>query len=76
MAAQDVAGLDLLQGGGNVPQCTHHRLAPETAGALAREPRVLGIKDSAGDFAVFLGYLAIRRVQPVFRVLQGRLRYN
>jgi 4-hydroxy-tetrahydrodipicolinate synthase len=55
----------------NIPQATHHVLAPETVAALAREPRVLGIKDSAGDFAVFLRYVAVRRERPAFRVLQG-----
>jgi 4-hydroxy-tetrahydrodipicolinate synthase len=55
----------------NIPQCTHQVLAPETVAALAREPRILGIKDSAGDFAVFLRYLAIRQERPAFRVLQG-----
>ena len=34
----------------NIPQCTHHRLSAETIAALAREARVLGMKDSAGDF--------------------------
>ena len=55
----------------NIPQCTHHVLAAETVATLARDRRVLGIKDSAGDFAVFLGYLGVRRAQPAFRVLQG-----
>ena len=56
----------------NIPQCTHHVLAPATVAALAQDPRVLGIKDSAGDFEAFLGYLAAkrRRAEP-FRVLQG-----
>jgi 4-hydroxy-tetrahydrodipicolinate synthase len=55
----------------NIPQCTHHVLAPATVGALAADRRVLGIKDSAGDFQAFLGFLAVRRAQPAFRVLQG-----
>ena len=55
----------------NIPQCTHHVLAPATVHALAREPRVLGIKDSAGDFGAFQGYLAAKRERPDFRVLQG-----
>jgi 4-hydroxy-tetrahydrodipicolinate synthase len=46
-------------------------LAPGTAAVLAREPRILGIKDSAGDFQAFLHFLAIRESQPAFRVLQG-----
>ncbi len=55
----------------NIPQCTHHVLAPGTVAALARDGRVLGIKDSAGDFAVFLRYVAVRAARPAFRVLQG-----
>jgi 4-hydroxy-tetrahydrodipicolinate synthase len=55
----------------NIPQCTHHVLAADTVGRLAREPRVLGIKDSAGDFEAFQKLLAIKRERPHFRVLQG-----
>jgi len=55
----------------NIPQSTHQVLAPEIVAALAREPRILGIKDSAGDFQVFLRYLAVRQEQAAFRVLQG-----
>lgn len=55
----------------NIPQATHHVLAPETVATLAREHRVLGIKDSAGDFAAFQQLLALRRREPAFRVLQG-----
>jgi 4-hydroxy-tetrahydrodipicolinate synthase len=55
----------------NIPQATGHVLAPETVAALAGEPRVLGIKDSAGDLATFQQLLAIRQRRPTFRVLQG-----
>jgi 4-hydroxy-tetrahydrodipicolinate synthase len=55
----------------NIPQCTHHTLAPALVDRLAREPRVLGIKDSAGDFEAFQQLLAIKRRRPDFRVLQG-----
>jgi len=55
----------------NIPQCTHQTLSPETVATLARDARVLGIKDSAGDFEVFQGFLAIKRHRPDFRVLQG-----
>jgi 4-hydroxy-tetrahydrodipicolinate synthase len=55
----------------NIPQCTHQVLAPPTVAALARDDRVLGMKDSAGDFAHFLRYLAVREARPAFRVLQG-----
>jgi 4-hydroxy-tetrahydrodipicolinate synthase len=55
----------------NIPQCTHHVLAPATVAALAGDERVLGIKDSAGDFAEFQRFLAVRESRPAFRVLQG-----
>ena len=55
----------------NIPQCTHHTLAAETVAALARDRRVLGIKDSAGDFHLFQQFLAVKRERPDFRVLQG-----
>jgi dihydrodipicolinate synthase/N-acetylneuraminate lyase len=55
----------------NIPQSTHHVLPASTVAALARDSRVLGIKDSAGDFSAFLRYLAIRHARPEFRVLQG-----
>jgi 4-hydroxy-tetrahydrodipicolinate synthase len=55
----------------NIPQCTHNLIAPETAAALARDPRVIGIKDSAEDKAAFRRFLEIREQRPAFRVLQG-----
>jgi 4-hydroxy-tetrahydrodipicolinate synthase len=55
----------------NIPQCTHHTLAPATVERLARDRRVLGIKDSAGDFAAFQALLAVKGARPDFRVLQG-----
>src|SRR5712692_1750480 len=55
----------------NIPQCTHHTLAPATVAALARDRRILGIKDSAGDFHAFQQFLAVKRERPDFRVLQG-----
>jgi len=48
----------------NIPQCTHHTLAADTVRALARDARVLGIKDSAGDFLAFQGFLAVKRERP------------
>lgn len=56
----------------NIPQCTHAILAADTVAALARDPRVLGMKDSAGDFLTFQRYLAVKRERPDFRVLQGQ----
>ena len=55
----------------NIPQCTHQVLAPATVADLARDGRVLGIKDSAGDFVAFQAFLAVKATRPDFRVLQG-----
>jgi dihydrodipicolinate synthase/N-acetylneuraminate lyase len=55
----------------NIPQCTHQLLAPATVDALARDSRVLGIKDSAGDFVAFQAFLAVKAARADFRVLQG-----
>ena len=55
----------------NIPQATHHTLSPATVRLLARHQRVLGIKDSAGDFEAFLKLLDIKQKRPAFRVLQG-----
>jgi dihydrodipicolinate synthase/N-acetylneuraminate lyase len=55
----------------NIPQCTHQLLAPAMVAELARDTRVLGIKDSAGDFVAFQAFVAIKTARPDFRVLQG-----
>ena len=55
----------------NIPQATHNPLAPATVTRLAQDPRILGIKDSAGDFEAFQGFLAIKKRRAAFRVLQG-----
>ena len=55
----------------NIPQCTHQVLAPALVADLARDSRVLGIKDSAGDFVAFQAFLAVKAARPDFRVLQG-----
>lgn len=55
----------------NIPQCTHQVLSPGVAEALARDSRVLGIKDSAGDFVAFQAFLGIKAARADFRVLQG-----
>jgi dihydrodipicolinate synthase/N-acetylneuraminate lyase len=59
----------------NIPQCTHNVLAPATVRALAGEPRILGIKDSAGDFEAFQFFVGVKKVRPDFRVLQGHEAY-
>ncbi len=55
----------------NIPQATHNPLTPETVAQLAHDGRILGIKDSAGDFEAFQGFLAIKKGRADFRVLQG-----
>jgi dihydrodipicolinate synthase/N-acetylneuraminate lyase len=55
----------------NIPQCTHNIILPETVASLARNPRVIGIKDSAEDAEAFQKFLAIKTEQPNFKVLQG-----
>lgn len=55
----------------NIPQCTHHPIPPMTVARLARHERVLGIKDSAGNFEAFQHFLAVKQKRPAFRVLQG-----
>jgi 4-hydroxy-tetrahydrodipicolinate synthase len=55
----------------NIPQCTTYPIYPEAVAGLAREPRVLGIKDTSGDLTVFQSHLAVKKQRPDFRVLQG-----
>src|SRR5574342_393011 len=55
----------------NIPQATHHTLLPTTVRMIARDSRVLGIKDSAGDFEAFLQFLGVKEKRPSFSVLQG-----
>ena len=56
----------------NIPQNTHLPLAPSTVHVLARHPRIVGIKDSAGDWFAFEQFLALRSHD--FSVMQGRER--
>jgi 4-hydroxy-tetrahydrodipicolinate synthase len=55
----------------NIPQATHYVLSPATVARLAEDPRILGIKDSAGNFEAFHGFVALKKRRPDFRVLQG-----
>ena len=55
----------------NIPQATNHILPPAVVNRLAQDERVLGIKDSAGDFEAFIRFLAVKSTRPSFRVLQG-----
>lgn len=53
----------------NIPQNTGVRVSPATLARLAEHPRIVGTKDSSGDFAV-LGE-TLRRVPAAFRVFVG-----
>jgi 4-hydroxy-tetrahydrodipicolinate synthase len=55
----------------NIPQSTHNPLHPEAVSALAREERVLGVKDSSADLWAFQRHLLLKHERPDFRVLQG-----
>ncbi len=56
----------------NIPQHTHCPITPGVVRALADHPRILGIKDSSGEWTTFDDFLAAR--SDDFRVLQGRER--
>ena len=55
----------------NIPPSTHHFLSPDLVAGLAAEPRVIGIKNSAGDLDVFAQFVDIKRARSDFRILQG-----
>ncbi len=46
-------------------------ILPDTVAILAAEPRVIGIKDSAGDPDTFMRFLSTKGRHPQFRVLLG-----
>jgi 4-hydroxy-tetrahydrodipicolinate synthase len=54
----------------NIPQNTHRPLPPAVVRALADHERIVGIKDSAGDWIAFDEILGLR--SEFFSVLQGR----
>lgn len=54
----------------NIPQNTHVTLSPSLVRRLAAHPNIVGIKDSAGDWIAFDGFLALRA--DGFSVMQGR----
>lgn len=58
----------------NIPPATHHVLSPKLVASLATHPRIIGIKDSAGDLDVFSRFVDVKRTRPDFRVLQGHER--
>jgi 4-hydroxy-tetrahydrodipicolinate synthase len=55
----------------NIPQNVKLTLEAETVLRLAEIPSIVGLKDSAGDLAVFQQYLDVRRHRPDFGVAQG-----
>ena len=56
----------------NIPQNTHNPLSPSAVGELSNHPAIVGLKDSAGDWMTFAGFLDARSEH--FRVTQGRER--
>ncbi len=54
----------------NIPQNTHCPLTPAIVRELASHPRIVGIKDSAGDWFAFQQFLGFG--SDTFSVLQGR----
>jgi len=53
----------------NISSCARNAISPALAAALAADPKVVGLKDSGGDMAVFAQFMALRR--PDFRILIG-----
>jgi 4-hydroxy-tetrahydrodipicolinate synthase len=54
----------------NIPQNTHLPLTPSAVRTLAVHPKIVGMKDSAGDWFAFEQFLGLR--DDGFSVLQGR----
>jgi len=55
----------------NIPQLTRVGLEPATVRQLAADPRIVGIKDSSGDFAAYLEHIETARRNPGFRTFIG-----
>lgn len=55
----------------NIPGRTGNTIAPETAAKLAAHENIVGIKDSAGDWASIAGFLEATRGIAGFDVLSG-----
>ncbi len=55
----------------NIPARTGNTIAPETAGALAAHPNIIGIKDSAGSHESLSGFLKAVEDIDGFDVLNG-----
>ncbi|NLF14199.1 MAG: dihydrodipicolinate synthase family protein [Anaerolineaceae bacterium] len=55
----------------NIPPSTHNPIGLETVRRLLPVEKVIGIKDSAGDWEHFEALLALKKTRPSFRVFQG-----
>jgi len=55
----------------NIPQMTHSPITASTLARLLRHQNLIGIKDSAGDWANFQALLQLRSQRPNFQVFQG-----
>jgi len=55
----------------NIPQMTKTALAPEVFEALLNDPRIIGVKDSSGNFVYFRRLQHIARRRPGFSMLIG-----
>ena len=58
----------------NIPSMTHNTLTPGIMRRLLDVQNIVGIKDSAGDWQAFTGFLALHDQRPDFRVFQGNER--
>lgn len=58
----------------NIPPMTHNLLTPDVMQRLMDVDNIVGIKDSAGDWDAFNGFLSLREQRPDFRVFQGNER--
>lgn len=54
----------------NIPQCTHNPMSAGVVARLAANPKVIGIKDSSGDWDLFQAHLGLRERHGL-RVTQG-----
>jgi 4-hydroxy-tetrahydrodipicolinate synthase len=55
----------------NIPSTTKVNLAPDTMARIAEMDRVIGVKDSSGDFGQLLRILAVLRGKEGFGILVG-----
>jgi 4-hydroxy-tetrahydrodipicolinate synthase len=55
----------------NMPQMTKVQFSPEILQRLLEVPRIIGVKDSSGDFTYFQRVLQIAKQRPDWSVLMG-----